>query len=72
MSAIIVKLKRNVFASDVEPDKDSIVANGVLDKYKAAGQIADLVVEEIIKRIKHSANIFELCAFGDQLVETET
>lgn len=71
MSMILIKLKRNIVAPDAEPDKDSILANGVLEKYKAAGSIADLVVEEIIKKVKPNANIVELCQFGDEFVETE-
>ncbi|KAL4487610.1 hypothetical protein ABPG72_017399 [Tetrahymena utriculariae] len=71
MSVILVKIKRNIVAPDAEPEKDSILANGVLDKYKAAGQISDLVVEEIIKKVKVNAVISELCQFGDELVEAE-
>jgi len=52
MSMILVKIKRTIYSIDAEPDKESLLANGVLDKYKAAGLIADAVVEEIISRLK--------------------
>jgi len=52
MSMILVKIKRSIYSTDAEPDKESLLANGVLDKYKAAGLIADAVVEEIISKLK--------------------
>lgn len=71
MSVILIKLKRNIFLQGTEPDKDSIVANGVMDKYKSAGVIVDYVTDELMKMIKPHANIAELCAHGDELIESE-
>lgn len=68
MSMILVKIKRSIYSNDAEPDKESLLANGVLDKYKAAGLIADSVVEELISKLKPQQDIAELCALGDELV----
>lgn len=71
MSAIIVKLKRNLSIAEAPADPESFGGNGVSDRYIAAGSIADLVVEELAKRCVKGAVIAELCSFADDLIESE-
>jgi len=54
-----------------EEKEETLVSHGVMDKYKEAGKIANFVLEKVISKCLPDANIAEVCAFGDKLIEEE-
>ena len=56
---------------DSEIEKTFIDEQSILDKYKAAGEIADLVIKAITEKMVVGADIATLCKEGDDLIEAE-
>jgi len=54
-----------------EIPEETLATPGVIDKYQQAGKIANFVLQEVIKKCVPNANIVEVCAFGDALIEKE-
>jgi curved DNA binding protein len=52
-----------------ETEKTFIEEQSILDKYKAAGEIADEVVRLVTEKCVVGADISEICDFGDKTVE---
>lgn len=48
-----------------QPAKENLNAPGVLEKYKAAGKIAEEVLAELAGKCTEGADVHELCAFGN-------
>lgn len=53
------------------PKEETLATPGVLDKYQAAGKIANTVLERIIAKCVVDASIPDLCEFGDKEIESE-
>jgi len=53
------------------PKDETLATPGVLDKYQAAGKIANDVLKKILAKVKAGANVGELCEFGDKEIESE-
>jgi curved DNA binding protein len=53
------------------PQEETLATPGVLDKYQSAGKISNIVLQEVIKKCVASANIVDICLFGDTLIESE-
>jgi len=56
---------------DLETEKTFIEEQSILDKYKAAAEIADKVIKDISEKIVTGADIATLCKEGDDLIEAE-
>jgi len=56
---------------DQLPKDETLATPGVLDKYQAAGKIANEVLKKILAKVKAGANVVELCEFGDKEIESE-
>lgn len=54
-----------------EEKEETLLSHGVMDKYKEAGKIANFVLEKVIVKCVADANIAEVCAYGDKLIEEE-
>lgn len=54
-----------------EGEKTFIEEQSILDKYKAAGEIADKVVQLVTEKCVPGADISEICTFGDSSIEEE-
>lgn len=52
-----------------EGEKTFIEEASILDKYKAAGEIADEVLKLVTEKCVPGADIAEICAFGDKTIE---
>ena len=52
-----------------EGEKTFIEEQSILDKYKAAGEIADEVVKLVTEKCVVGADISEICEFGDKTIE---
>lgn len=50
----------------------SLSGPGVMDKYKEAGRIAQLVLQELIVKCKPDSDIHELCKWGNHRILEET
>lgn len=57
---------------DAEIDKTFIEEPSILDKYKAAGEIADAALKAVTEKCTPGADIAELCKIGDELIEEES
>lgn len=59
--------------ADANPDmqEETLATPGVVDKYQAAGKIANDVLQRVITRCVPDANIVEICAYGDSEIEQE-
>jgi len=53
------------------PKEETLATPGVLDKYQAAGKIANAVLEKLIAKCTAGAQIEQLCEFGDKEIESE-
>jgi len=59
--------------SDSESDTECTIANDlVVTKYKMAGEIANRVLAELIKRTQVGVSALELCKIGDDMIVQET
>jgi len=56
---------------DQYKDENFIEKPAILDKYKAAAQIANAAVAKIISLAKPGADIFKVCQEGDAFIEEE-
>lgn len=57
---------------DYEDQKEETLATpGVLDKYQAAGKVANFVLEKVIEKIVPGAKVVDVCDFGDKLIDSE-
>jgi len=56
---------------DELPAEETLATPGVLDKYQAAGKIANAVLERLIAKATAGASVAELCEFGDKELEAE-
>jgi curved DNA binding protein len=56
---------------DSEVDKTFVEDASVLDKYKAAGEIADATIKMLTPLLVPGADIFEICKKGDDYIEEE-
>jgi curved DNA binding protein len=54
-----------------ESEKTFIEESSILDKYKAAGEIADAIIKQVTEKCLVGADIAEICKFGDDLIEEE-
>mmetsp|Transcript_54845 Transcript_54845/g.63068 ORF Transcript_54845/g.63068 Transcript_54845/m.63068 type:complete len:387 (-) Transcript_54845:216-1376(-) len=54
-----------------EYQEETLATPGVIDKYQAAGKIANETLEKIIKKCVPGAGIVDICAFGDEEIEKE-
>ena len=78
--------KKQQDLNDDTPQEETLVSPGVIDKYQSAGKIANcktkkciisyfniwlVVLQEVIKKLIPNANIVDICAYGDKLIETE-
>jgi curved DNA binding protein len=52
-----------------EGEKTFIEEQSILDKYKAAGEIADEVIKQVTEKCVVGADIAEICEFGDKAIE---
>jgi len=57
--------------SEEENREETLATPGVIDKYQAAGKIANFVLEKVIEKCQAEANIVDICRFGDNLIESE-
>lgn len=53
------------------PQEETLATPGVLDKYQAAGKIANSVLEKVIAKCVAGADIGEICEFGDKEIDSE-
>jgi len=53
------------------PKEETLATPGVLDKYQAAGKVANSVLEKVIAKCTADANIVDICEFGDKEIESE-
>jgi methionine aminopeptidase len=51
--------------------EETLATPGVLDKYQAAGKVANFVLEKVLEKIVPGAKIVEVCDFGDKLIDAE-
>lgn len=51
--------------------EETLATPGVLDKYQAAGKVANLALEKVLEKIVPGAKIAEICEFGDKLIDAE-
>jgi methionine aminopeptidase len=58
-------------SNEKEEKEETLATPGVVDKYQAAGKIANAVLEKVIAKCVDGANICEVCQFGDQLINEE-
>jgi curved DNA binding protein len=56
---------------DQLPKDETLATAGVLDKYQAAGKIANDVLKKVLAKVKAGASVVDLCEFGDKEIETE-
>lgn len=56
---------------DQEYQEETLATPGVIDKYQAAGKIANETLEKIIAKCVAGAGIVDICAFGDDEIEKE-
>jgi len=56
---------------DPEMQEETLATPGVVDKYQAAGKIANDVLQRVISRSVPDANIVDICAYGDDEIEQE-
>lgn len=57
---------------DYEDQKEETLATpGVLDKYQAAGKVANFVLEKVIEKVVPGAKVVDICDFGDKLIDSE-
>lgn len=54
-----------------ELEKTFIDEASILDKYKAAGEIADATIKLVTEKCIVGADIAEICKFGDEHIEEE-
>lgn len=52
-------------------EEKTLTSAGVLDKYKAAGEIANSVLREILSKCMDGADIHDLCKFGNNRIREE-
>ena len=57
---------------DEDVDKTFVEDTSILDKYKAAAEIADAAVKMLTPLLVPGADIFELCKKGDDYIEEES
>jgi len=57
--------------ADQEYQEETLATPGVVDKYQAAGKIANETLEKVIAKAVPGANIVELCTLGDEEIEKE-
>jgi len=62
-------MEKNI--GDQLPKDETLATPGVLDKYQAAGKIANDVLSKILAKVKAGANVMELCEFGDKEIQSE-
>ncbi|EGR29829.1 hypothetical protein IMG5_148130 [Ichthyophthirius multifiliis] len=51
--------------------EETLATPGVLDKYQAAGKVANHVLQQLLEKIMPGAKIVEICDFGDKLIDSE-
>lgn len=56
---------------DADTQKTFIEEQSILDKYKAAAEVADKVILALIEKMVPGADIADLCKEGDDLIEEE-
>ncbi|EGR33915.1 protein phosphatase 2C, putative [Ichthyophthirius multifiliis] len=69
MSIILIKLKKNIENTENQQQQQQQLQN---DKFKQAGQIANLVFQRITKeKIMQNSSVFEICKFADEEIVRE-
>lgn len=59
------------YEDEEEQKEETLATPGVIDKYQAAGKVANLVLERVIAKCVAGANIVEVCQFGDAEIDKE-
>eukprot|EP01017_Pseudomicrothorax_dubius_P027121 TRINITY_DN3087_c0_g1_i2.p1 TRINITY_DN3087_c0_g1~~TRINITY_DN3087_c0_g1_i2.p1 ORF type:complete len:364 (-),score=126.71 TRINITY_DN3087_c0_g1_i2:36-1127(-) len=53
------------------PQEETLATPGVIDKYQAAGKVANIVLEGVIARCVPGARIYDICLWGDNEINNE-
>lgn len=57
---------------DSEEEELTIENDGVLTKYKTAGEISNLVMKAVINEVIPGASVIDICQFGDKMILDES